>query len=214
MVRTRKERKAANEIKLAQPDRTAAPSEETLLKLAEDRNLFEEAERQKRKQAKDKDEDEVLLSPTADRIMDAILWSMSLAMLHFTLDVLVQHQYAISIIWPQIIIRTVRACAVFLLLIYVLHPHKAAPKLLPGLPLRFQDPLRQAIFFVASISSGCYLIHISNKYSYLAVMKQSPPLGCIWVWSVIELNLSLAVLSLVVTGGFFHQGGYTIKAPY
>lgn len=214
MVQTRKERKAANEIKLAHPDRSAAPSEETLLKLAQDRNLFEEAERQKRKHAKDEDEDEELLSPTADRIMDAILWSMSLAMLHFTLDVLVFHQYAISIIWPQIIIRTMQAFAVFLLLIYVLHPHKANPKLLPGLPLRFQDPLRQAIFFVASISSGCYLIHISNKYSYLAVMKQSPPLGCIWVWSVIELNLPLAVLSLAVTGGFFYQGGYTIKAPY
>ncbi|OTA76653.1 hypothetical protein M434DRAFT_38810 [Hypoxylon sp. CO27-5] len=220
MVRTRKERKAANEIKLAHPDRSAAPSEETLLKLAQDRNLFEEAERQKRKHAKgddkdeDEDEDEELLSPKADRIMDAILWSMSLAMLHFTLDVLVQHQYAISIIWPQIIIRTIQAFAVFLLLIYVLHPHKANPKLLPGLPLRFQDPLRQAIFFVASISSGCYLIHISNKYSYLAVMKQSPPLGCIWVWSVIELNLPLSVLSLAVTGGFFYRGGYTIKAPY
>ncbi|KAI1409521.1 hypothetical protein F5Y13DRAFT_91501 [Hypoxylon sp. FL1857] len=214
MVRTRKERKAANEIKLAHPDRTAAPSEETLLKLAQDRNLFEEAERQKGKHAKDEDDDEDLLSPTAERIMDSILWSVSLAMLHFTLDVLVQHQYAISIIWPQIIIRTMQACAVFLLLIYVLHPHKATPKLLPGLPLRFQEPLRQAIFFTASICCGCYLIHISNKYSYLAVMKQSPPLGCIWVWSVIELNLPLAVLSLAITGGFFYQGGYTIKAPY
>ncbi|KAI1134888.1 hypothetical protein F5Y05DRAFT_416785 [Hypoxylon sp. FL0543] len=215
MVRTRKERKAASEIKLAHPDRSAAPSDETLLKLAQDRNLFEEAERQERRDAKDEDdEDEELLSPTADRIMDAILWSISLSMLHFTLDVLVQHQYAIAIIWPEIIIRTMRACAVFLLLIYVLHPHKAAPKLLPGLPLRYQDPLRQAIFFIASICSGCYLIHISNRYSYLAVMKRSPPVGCIWVWAVIELNLPLAVLSLAVTGGFFYQGGYTIKAPY
>lgn len=113
MVRTRKERKAANEIKLAHPDRSAAPSENTLLKLAQDRNLFEEAEKQKRKTAKneDQDEDEALLSPTAERIMDAILWSVSLSMLHFTLDVLVQHQYAISIIWPQIIIRALQACA-------------------------------------------------------------------------------------------------------
>ena len=58
MVRTRKERKAANEIKLAQPDRSAAPSENTLLKLAQDRNLFEEAEKQKRKNAKSDDQDE------------------------------------------------------------------------------------------------------------------------------------------------------------
>ncbi|KAI2636288.1 hypothetical protein GGS26DRAFT_487834 [Hypomontagnella submonticulosa] len=146
--------------------------------------------------------------------MDAILWSVSLSMLHFTLDVLVQHQYAISIIWPQIIIRALQACAVFTFLIYVLHPHASSPSFVPGLPVKFQAPLRQAIFFVASICSGCYLIHISNRYGYLAVMKQSPPLGCIWVWSVIELDLLYAVLSLVCTFGFFWQGGYTIKAPY
>lgn len=45
-------------------------------------------------------------------------------------------------------------------------------------------------------------------------MKQSPPLGCIWVWSVIELNLIPAALSLAIAGGFFYQGGYTLKAPY
>ncbi|OTB02243.1 hypothetical protein M426DRAFT_199899 [Hypoxylon sp. CI-4A] len=221
MVRTRKERKAdADAIKLAHPDRSAVPSEDTLLKLAQDRDLFDQADRkQKKNRAKDSDDeddsdDEGGISPTAERVLDAILWSISLAMLHFTLDVLVQHQYAISIIWPQIIIRTIQAGAVFLLLVYVLHAHAAAERFIPGLPLRFQSPLRQAIFFITSICSGCYLIHISNKYSYLAVMKQSPSLGCIWVWSVIELNLPLALISLAFTGGFFHQGGYTIKAPY
>ncbi|KAI1373002.1 hypothetical protein F4677DRAFT_233954 [Hypoxylon crocopeplum] len=216
MVRTRKERKTANDIKLAHPDRSA-PSDGTLLQFAQDQNLFEKAEQQQKKQAKQDDQDvddENLLSPTADRIMEAILWSISLSMLHFTLDVLVQHQYAVSILWPQIVIRTFQACAVFSLLIYVLHPHVAVQRFVPGLPVRFQDPLRQAIFLVASVCAGCYLIHISNRYSYLAVMKQSPPLGCIWVWSVIELNLPLAVLSLSCTGGFYYQGGYTIQAPY
>lgn len=242
MVRTRKEKKTAEGIKLSHPDRTAAPSEDTLLKLAQDRNLFEEAERKKRKIAKDRgsdddsDDGDELLSSTADRVLEAVLWSTSLSMLHFTLDVLVQHQYAISIIWPQIIIRSVQASigklpsqqssnplvlywaelmrAVFFLLIYVLHPHVSAPSFVPGLPVRFQYPLRQILFLTTSITSGCYLIHISNKYSYLAVMKQSPPLGCLWVWSVIELDLPYAVLSLACIGGFFYQGGYTIKQPY
>ncbi|KAI0097108.1 hypothetical protein F4814DRAFT_453634 [Daldinia grandis] len=246
MVRTRKEKKAADGIKLAHPDRTAVPSEDTLLKLAQDRNLFEEAERKKRKIVKDRDSDgdsdgdsddgDELLSSTTDRVLEAILWSISLSMLHFTLDVLVQHQYAISIIWPQIIIRSIQASAgklpsqqssdplcyigtelirvVFFLLIYVLHPHVSAPSFVPGLPVRFQSPLRQILFLAASIASGCYLIHISNKYSYLAIMKQSPPLGCLWIWSVIELDLPYAVLSLACIGGFFYQGGYTIKQPY
>ncbi|KAI1766068.1 hypothetical protein GGR53DRAFT_239448 [Hypoxylon sp. FL1150] len=215
MVLTRKERKAAN-IKLAQPDRSGVPSEDTLLKLAQERDLFEQADEResKIKEEDEAEDDDTLISPTADRIMEAVLWSASLSMLHLTLDVLVQNQYAISIIWPQVIIRAMQAFAVFFLLIYVLHPHASVQKLLPGLPDRHQSTLRQAIFFISGTVSGCYLIHISNKYGYLAVMKQSPPLGCIWVWSVIELNLAPAVLSLAITGGFFHQGGYTVKAPY
>jgi len=62
-----------------------------------------------------------------------------------------------------------------------------------------------------SVTSGCYLIHITNNYGYLAVMKQSPPLGCLWVWSVIELNLHWAVLSLAGAGYFMWSRGYKIK---
>ncbi|KAI5919314.1 hypothetical protein F4810DRAFT_512913 [Camillea tinctor] len=216
MVQTRKERKAAAGIKLAQPDRSG-PTEATLLQFAQERELFEKADKKQRKNRRsdgsedERDEEGATLSPKAERIMEAILWTVSLAMLHFTLDVLVQHQYAVVISWPQIVRRSIQALAVFFLLFYTLHPHASSPILLPGLPLRFQSPLRQSIFFGASIASGCYLIHISNVYGYLAVMKQSPPLGCLWVWSIIELDLSLAVVSLAVAGGFFYQGGYTIR---
>ncbi|KAI0103876.1 hypothetical protein GGR51DRAFT_561530 [Nemania sp. FL0031] len=217
MVQTRKERKAADKIRLAQPDRSG-PSEQTLLDLAHERDLFKQADehpanRRQKKGVRDEDGDDdgELLSPTAERIMDALLWTVSLAMLHFTLDVLVQHQYAVEIVWPQIVTRALMALVVFFAFFYVLHPHPSSPILLPGLPLRFQEPLRQAIFFVASTVSGCYLIDISNNYGYLYVMKRSPPLGCLWIWSVIELNITPAILSLAIAGGFFYQGGYSLK---
>ncbi|KAI1188344.1 hypothetical protein F5B17DRAFT_429639 [Nemania serpens] len=211
MVRTRKERKAAAEIKLAQPDRSVLP-EQTLLGLAQERNLFEQADQHpaNRRRRKD-DHDDGELSPTADRIMDTLLWTVSLAMLHFTLDVLVQHQYAMDIVWPDIVTRALIALVVFFAFFYVLHPHPSSPALLPGLPLRYQAFLRQAIFFVASTVSGCYLIDISNNYGYMYIMKRSPPLGCLWVWSVIELNLAPALASLAIACGFFYQGGYSLK---
>ncbi|KAI1338200.1 hypothetical protein F5Y15DRAFT_134997 [Xylariaceae sp. FL0016] len=199
MVQTRKDRKAAAQIKLAQPDRSA-PSEKTLFDLAEDRQLFEKANAAHAE-----------LSPTADRIMDSILWSVSLSMLHFTLDVLVQHQYAVTISWPDITSRSALAIAVFFMLVYVLHPHASSPVLLPGVPLSFQHPLRQAVFFITSVAAGCYLIHVSTTSGYLAVMKRSPPLGCLWVWAVIELDLLPAVLSVACAGGFFYRGDYSIK---
>ncbi|KAI0393132.1 hypothetical protein F5Y17DRAFT_326811 [Xylariaceae sp. FL0594] len=208
MVRTRKERKADSEVKLAHPDRSG-PTEQTLLDIAQERKLFEQADRHPANQRKSIDDGE--LSPVAERIMDTLLWTVSLAMLHFTLDVLVQNQYAMEISWPQIISRAMVALAVFSVFFYVLHRHPSSPVLLPGLPAKFQHPLRQAVFFAASTVSGCYLIHITNNYGYLYILKRSPPLGCLWIWSVIELDLPAALLSLTVAGGFFLQRGYSLK---
>ena len=252
MVRTRKERKAESSgIKLAHPDRSG-PSEATLLDLAQERNLFDEADRtqamrkkkskkptgQKGSDADDEDEeeeDEIAIPPAVDRIMETVLWSVCLAMLHFAFDVLVQRQFSMEFSWPQIVTRALQAwiskcdtntgpsrsfafltryllpSLVFLVLFYVLHYWPSAPTLLPGLPERYQSPLRQTIFFATSVYTGCHLIYITNEFDYMAVLKRAPPVGCLWVWSVIELDLLLSVLSLAITGGFFYQGGYTIK---
>jgi hypothetical protein len=114
MARKRAEKSPAD-IKLKQPDR-AAPTEQTLLQLAEQRNLFQEAQKRQEALGKSKpaskDEDDAegpALSPTAERILETLLWTVCLATLHFTLDVLVHHQYAISgdqIPWATVSKRT------------------------------------------------------------------------------------------------------------
>ncbi|EQB47645.1 hypothetical protein CGLO_13193 [Colletotrichum gloeosporioides Cg-14] len=216
-------------IPLAQPDRSG-PSEATLLQLAQERGLFQQEDeaRSKRGQVpkgavridrpkdesdgeEEDEEDDALLSPFMDRIMDSLLWTVSLAMVHGTFDVLVQNQYAIAIEWPSVITRTVVAFLVLFFLFHNLHEHRSSTNVIPGLPLRFQHPIRQAIFFLTSVSAGCYLIYITNKYSYLATLKQAPTLGCLWIWSVLELDLAVAAASLAVAGAFLLQGGYDIK---
>lgn len=231
MARQRKEPKT---IKLKQPDRSG-PSETTLLELASQRNLFAEAEKREKEirkkaaaankarkssgnessdddDADDDDEDETGLSPTAERILETLLWTFCISMLHFTLDVLVHHQYSVDmIVWSKVWTRFGQALLVFGLLVYTLHPHASKPTLLPGLPLRFQSTLRQVIFFTCSVVAGCYMIYITNSFGYMAVMKQAPPLGCLWVWSVVELELPWAVLSLAGAGTFLWLKGYDIK---
>ncbi|KIH87711.1 hypothetical protein SPBR_05284 [Sporothrix brasiliensis 5110] len=222
-------------IKLVQPDRSA-PQGKTLLDFAGDQNLFQQADARQRQLNKergvpkkageadsdnddddddDEDEDEndndaATVSPRAERILDTILWCVSLTMLHFTLDVLVQNQYAVEIEWHVVITRALQALGVFSLIFYNLHRHPSDPRLLPGLPTRFQDPLRQLLFFVTSSVTGCYLVHITNEYSYIAVLKQAPPIGCLWVWAVIELDLKWAVPSLAIAAGYMKLMGYTI----
>lgn len=96
-------------------------------------------------------------------------------------------------------------------LFYNLHAHPSSPTLIPRVPLRFQHPIRQAIFFLASVSAGCHLVYITNKFSYLYILKRAPTLGVVWIWSVLELDLAVAVPSLAVVGAFLLQGGYAIK---
>ncbi|KAJ8069465.1 hypothetical protein OCU04_003119 [Sclerotinia nivalis] len=182
-----KERK----IKLKQPDRSGPdPSLETLLDIAEKRNLSE-AQRQRQAEL-DAENEEILIG----RLGDSILWTISLTMLHFTLDVLVTHQYAEEVIWKGVISRTLQACPVIWLLFYAFHPHPEPSHLFPRLPAKAYHYLHEILFFAASITAGCYLIHITNEYGSFAIMKQAPPIGTIWIWSVIELNILWAVPSV------------------
>lgn len=228
----------AASVPLRRPDR-GAPAAKTLLDLADERRLSQRAAAARRPPSH-------LVSPAADRLLDAALWTLSLAVVYLTFDVLVHHQYATRVRWPALAARAARAwlgasaphprlrvvvtmpkmptmpmtltktmmlirAAVFFLLFYILHPHDASPVLVASLGPRRQRPLRQAVFFAMSAASGCYLIHLSNAYGYLATMKQAPPLGCLWLWAVVELDLPLAVASLAVAGLFLWQGGYDIK---
>lgn len=114
MARKRRET-SPSKIKLKQPDRST-PTEATLLQFAQERGLFEEAQ-QAQQESRTKpagpadvaEDDGSGLSPTAERMLDTILWMISLSMLHFTLDVLVQNQYAVEISWSHVAQRAGQA---------------------------------------------------------------------------------------------------------
>ncbi|KAI9158970.1 hypothetical protein HJFPF1_06975 [Paramyrothecium foliicola] len=214
MARQRKTKEPSHEdIKLRQPDRSG-PTEQTLLGLAQERNLFDEADERMRKirakAAGGAVADEDVLSPGAERVFESCLWTASLAMLHFTFDILVHRQYGEQIEWPIIIKRAGMSFIAILALFYPLHPHDANPTLVPRVPAKYQHPIRQAIFFAMSVAAGCSLIYVTNYKGYIANMKRAPPLACIWLWAVIELDLPWAALSLLCAVGYLFYGGYSI----
>lgn len=109
MAKNRKEKP----IKLRQPDRSG-PTEQTLLQLADQQDLFKRAaKREKQLAGKDDDDDEDeedgKMSPGAERFLEALLYTTTLATLHFTFDVLVMNQYGTEIKWNKIIQNAGRA---------------------------------------------------------------------------------------------------------
>jgi hypothetical protein len=102
MARQRKEKEP--KIKLKQPDRSGPdPSQQTLFDLAEERGLLKPLPSDKN--GEEEDDEEALVG----RLGDAVLWSASLTMLHVTLDVLVTHQYAVQVVWRDILSRALQA---------------------------------------------------------------------------------------------------------
>lgn len=140
-------------------------------------------------------------APPVDELIgplgQAVFFAISLTMLHFTLDVLVHQQYRQSIGWDMIIQRTIITFPILAALLYVFHPRASAL-------------WAQLMFLGLSVAAGCYMIYSSSEEPYFAVMKRAPPLGTLWVWSVIEMRLEMALLSVVAVGGYFWWGGHSI----
>lgn len=105
MVKKTKEPK----IKLRHPDRSpsSAPApEDTLLGLASKESLFARADRRQQELDDAARLGAATLSPGAERFLEACLWTFSLATLHLSFDVLVQHQYGTEIRWDHVVFRT------------------------------------------------------------------------------------------------------------
>jgi len=205
--RTRKGEIAAEQIRLAQPDRSGAgPHQKTLLDIAAKRGLLNTAERDGKAESVD-DVD----GPLVGRLGDSVMLSISLTMLHMTFDVLVQNQYAVDIEWPATCERGLQAFAVFFILMYCLHPHPEPSSLIPNILPAYRHLLSQTLFMAGSVAAGCYLIYITNEHTYYAVMKRAPALGCLWIWSVIELELLPAVGSLGLSAAYLLWNGYSYK---
>lgn len=199
---------SAPNIKLSQPDRSK-PSSKTLLDLYEEKKaLLEQG------QPFDPKYEDGLIRDEGGNILEAGLgdgepigplgnaffWSVVLGMLHFTLDVLVYSQYRQEIEWPPIFRRTATILPVLFFLVYILRSETASryPK------------LKQAFFLVVSVAAGCYTIRVANMYDYYAVMKQAPPLGVLWIWSVVEMELPFAAASVVVDLVYLWWKGYSM----
>ena len=133
--------------------------------------------------------------------LDVFLYTATLSMLHFTLTVLVHHQYATTPPSLTSIFYTSTAIsptpALILVLVAILHP-------------RSSHLLTQILFAFLSVAAGTWLVHASNEDPYMAVMKKAPPLGTLWVWAIVEMRWEWAVGCLSVVAGWGWWNGYSM----
>lgn len=205
------------DVPLAQPSR-AGPKQKTLLEIAAERQLITQSS-SKNPDLSPENTSVVTINPDGSLshstpetttegeevispYLDIALYTITLLFLHFTLTLLVTQQYSQTSpeLWPLFLSSTVfgRTPPLLLLLVSILHP-------------RASHPAMQVGFTAIAIGAGAYLVKISNEDPYMAVMRQAPELGTLWVWSVIECRWELALGGLVAVAGWGWTKGYGFR---
>jgi len=142
--------------------------------------------------------------------LDTLLLAVSLSFLHFTLEALVVHQYAEVLRWKHVFWHTVlQAFPILTLLVHFMHGHLVSVKVSKQAS-EVVNGLRQLLYLVVANVAGCYLIYLTNDRGYMAVMKNAPSIGTVWVWSVIELGLFGALAGVAGPGAYAWYYGYGV----
>lgn len=64
--------------------------------------------------------------------------------------------------------------------------------------------------FIYSLVGGSVMIHTVNHAGYLVVISRSPALGTLWIWSIVQLDLLPAVISLAGVWAYVRWKGLNI----
>ena len=52
------------------------------------------------------------------------------------------------------------------------------------------------------------MVYSGNKHGYFYVMKSAPPIGTLWIWSVVEMSLPFAATSAAAVLGYIWWNGF------
>ncbi|KAK6350134.1 hypothetical protein TWF696_006380 [Orbilia brochopaga] len=124
-------------------------------------------------------------------------FSIPLTMLLCAFHILVQKQYLQEMDYGEIVSRSIKSFFPIWFILYLTHPRR-------------ELPIMQMIFTAAAVASGCWMVYNVNMHGYYALMKMVPPLGTILVYSVIEMELLPAVLSLACIGVYTWYNDFAV----
>ncbi|KAJ3036818.1 hypothetical protein HDV00_002371 [Rhizophlyctis rosea] len=124
----------------------------------------------------------------------SILFALPLTVLHGGLDYLVhvQYDYADHFNITRVLSRQLPLFPILITFIYFTSKYKF-------------HWLAQSLFTVASAASGTYLVYVTKEDQTFGGMLKTPGLAILWIYSVIQMNLALAIVSLAGTFLYYHK---------
>ncbi|KAF9820980.1 hypothetical protein IEO21_00957 [Rhodonia placenta] len=124
-------------------------------------------------------------TPFADEVFNAMLLIIPMSFLLLLMEILVHWQYGRRPTYEALLDRMLPGVPILSLWIFYTTRYKRHRTL-------------QFIFFLISLAVGPRLVWLINRASWRVVMKQCPPLATLWVYTILQLDLGPASLSLVI----------------
>ncbi|THH17942.1 hypothetical protein EW146_g2944 [Bondarzewia mesenterica] len=190
MAKTRKAKsqktdKSGATINVSEEEQWRLIRESGILKKVSETASFTETKPGQIKDQKDELNDEEW--PLAEEIFAAVTIIVPMSFLLLLMYILIHFQYGQQPQYGVIAERMISGVPILSIFIFYTNRHK-------------RDRYAQSLLFILAIVVGTRMIHQVNYGSWLKNMQQCPPLGTLWVYSIVQLDLGLAVLSLCAVG--------------
>ncbi|KAG2146742.1 hypothetical protein DEU56DRAFT_786183 [Suillus clintonianus] len=127
--------------------------------------------------------------PLAEEIFNAVVFIMPFTFFLIMMDILIHQQYALQPTVGEVARRLLTNFPILSIFVFYTTRHKANPR-------------TQFAMFILSLGVGPRMIWLINRGSWLVNMRQCPQFATIWLYTVVQLNLNWAVLSLVMIGAW------------
>ncbi|KAN0097360.1 hypothetical protein V8E55_001806 [Tylopilus felleus] len=128
-------------------------------------------------------------SPLFEEIFNTFMIIIPHTFFLVMMDILIHRQYAKEPSFRDIVDRLINTFPIMALFMFYTNRHKNNTRTQFGL-------------FLLSLGVGPRMIWLINRGSWLKNIAQCPQFATIWLYTVIQLKLSLALLSLVLIGGW------------
>jgi hypothetical protein len=132
------------------------------------------------------------LHPAVDQTLDTVIWLIPFASIFLFFDIMIQQQYAMQpTFWSEI--KHLSNAVPFLGIVVYITTVRAE--------LINRYVLQAGLLGLGIVCGGAFL-HTYTRSSQPIVVRQTPPLATLWIYSVARLELTLAVFSLMVVYGY------------
>ncbi|KAI8576637.1 hypothetical protein K450DRAFT_159068, partial [Umbelopsis ramanniana AG] len=128
---------------------------------------------------------------TLDFALQAIFLALPFSFLFATFEVTVQVQYSEPWSYGQLPWRMLHVLPALIPLIYITNRYKATRTM-------------QALMAISSLVVGAFLLYTVHKSPSMGQMLRAPGLATIWIYLIVQLDLTPAVATLAIVGVYYY----------